>query len=70
MSWGSSQCDEWEGLNPGLTLHHRLCGRVPFQSDSASKLEELISQGELKFGEVEWINVSSSGEYSHSICDW
>ena len=40
---------------------HRLCGRVPFQSDNPGKLEELIMQGELKFGEIEWINVSQAG---------
>ena len=40
----------------------RLCGRVPFQSDSAAKLEELILEGELKFTELEWINTSQGGE--------
>ena len=43
----------------------RLCGRVPFQSNSPAKLEELIMQGELKFGEIEWINVSQEGMYIH-----
>lgn len=47
-----------------LFLFHRLCGRVPFQSDSPGKLEELIMQGELKFGEIEWINVSQAGMYT------
>ena len=46
----------------------RLCGKVPFQSDSAAKLEELILEGELKFTELEWINTSQGGErrYTHT----
>lgn len=35
---------------------------MPFQSDSAAKLEELILEGELKFTELEWINTSQGGE--------
>ena len=43
---------------------------MPFQSDSAAKLEELILEGELKFTELEWINTSQGGEwiYSHTCC--
>ena len=45
----------------------RLCGHVPFQSDSPAKLEEVIMQGELKFSEIEWINVSQSGWYCRVV---
>ena len=40
-----------------------MCGRVPFQSENAAKLEEVIMRGELKFGEVEWVNVSQPGKF-------
>ena len=39
---------------------------MPFQSDSAAKLEELILEGELKFTELEWINTSQGGEWIHT----
>ena len=41
----------------------RLCGKVPFQSDTATKLEESILKGEVKFREVEWITVSDKGTH-------
>ena len=40
----------------------RLCGRFPFSSDTAAKLEEVIASGKLTFSEIEWINVSDMGE--------
>ena len=56
-------------MHVDIFLLHRLCGRVPFKSDSAGKLEELIMQGELNFREIEWINVSQPGMNNsiHSI---
>lgn len=41
---------------------HRLCGKVPFQSDKPKKLEEVILKGDLKFAEVEWSFVSDKGK--------
>ena len=41
----------------------RLCGKVPFQSDTATKLEESILKGDVKFREVEWITVSDKGTH-------
>ena len=40
---------------------------MPFQSDTPAKLEELITQGELKFSEIEWINVSERGTQNVSL---
>ncbi len=40
---------------------YRLCGRVPFKSDNAAKLEELIVQGELSFTECEWSHIGDKG---------
>lgn len=55
----------WNRCN--VFLQTRLCGRVPFQSDNAAKLEELILQGELKFMELEWINTSQGGQWKYRI---
>ena len=53
------------GIGAMSFLQNRLCGRVPFQSDNAAKLEELILQGELKFMELEWINTSQGGQWTY-----
>ncbi len=45
-----------------LTYYYSsMCGRFPFQSNVASKLEELVQEGKLTFYEIEWINVSQAG---------
>ena len=41
-----------------------MCGRFPFHSNSALKLEELVLKGELTFPEIEWINVGDVGKSS------
>lgn len=45
-----------------IIFPYRLCGRRPFESNNALKLEELIQKGELTFSEIEWINVSQTGK--------
>lgn len=52
----TKMCDVW---SMGVIMYQLLCGQLPFHSDNAVKLEELISRGELTFSEIEWINVSS-----------
>ena len=39
----------------------RLCGRMPFNGDTASRLETEIMLGEIKFREPEWISIGEPG---------
>ena len=41
---------------------YRLCGRMPFNAETAPQLEEQILTGTLKFREPEWISISDGGE--------
>lgn len=50
----SKLCDVW---SMGVIMYALLCGRMPFNGDTASRLETEIMLGEIKFREPEWISI-------------